>query len=210
MGTLLQMIPKAIVSHAPIGRVHACCMPMFVRHCHIDTFTFLRCLWSPALLDDEEGRSICSRALRNLSTATPPRSLQGERAAACFWSAKQLLSRCSDNPQIRLDCVAALVNFIDASNVHDLQVSHNLREALVKELCDSPLFLSHQQLGEVVRSAVGTFMRYLRQSVNKFPTRFSKRRRAWWCSNCCVSQIDDAEHIRRFRHCFCKGIFLLV
>ncbi|CAM9498965.1 unnamed protein product, partial [Scytosiphon promiscuus] len=77
------------------------------------------CLSSSALSGDEEGLAICAAALRNLSTATSPRSLSGERAAACFGAAKRLLS--CGQPQVQIDCAAAMVNFVDATHVQDLQ-----------------------------------------------------------------------------------------
>lgn len=81
-----------------------------------------RCISSTALSANDEGLSLCSSALRNLSTAPAPRSLSGERAAACFTSLQRLLCRCPDHRQIRVDCAASMVNFVDASHVHDLQV----------------------------------------------------------------------------------------
>lgn len=80
-----------------------------------------RCLSSSALSGDDDGLAICSAALRNLSTATSPRALTSERAAACFGATKRLLS-CCDQPQVKVDCAAAIVNFVDATQVQDLQV----------------------------------------------------------------------------------------
>ncbi|CAM9232465.1 unnamed protein product, partial [Ectocarpus sp. 13 AM-2016] len=79
------------------------------------------CVSSSTLSGDEEGLAICSAALRNLSTATSARSLGGERAAACFGTAKRLLSCCSDQPQVQVNCAAAMVNLVDATHVQDLQ-----------------------------------------------------------------------------------------
>lgn len=93
---------------------------------HVKYGTNNSCLWSSALSGDDNGLAICSAALRNLSTATSPRSLTGERAAACFGAAKRLLS-CCDQPQVRVDCAAAIVNFVDATQVQDLQVGGRLR-----------------------------------------------------------------------------------
>lgn len=80
-----------------------------------------RCLASSALSGDEQGLEICSAALRNLSTAIGPRPLGGERAAACFGVAKRLLF-CCDQPQVQINCAAAIVKFVDATQVQDLQV----------------------------------------------------------------------------------------
>ncbi|CAN0262976.1 unnamed protein product, partial [Ectocarpus sp. 12 AP-2014] len=79
------------------------------------------CVSSSTLSGDMEGLAICSAALRNLSTATSARSLGGERAAACFGTAKRLLSCCSDQPQVQVNCAAAMVNLVDSTHVQDLQ-----------------------------------------------------------------------------------------
>lgn len=90
--------------------------------CHVLGPCTSRCLSSTALSDDDEGLPICASSLRNLSTATSPRSLRGERAAACFRSAYTLLARCPDHEQVSVDCAVAMANFIDASHQQDLQV----------------------------------------------------------------------------------------
>ena len=81
-----------------------------------------RCVSSPSISKDGEGLVICSAALRILSTATPPRTLRSDQAAACFGAVQRLLSRGADQPQVRMECTAALVNFVDASQTEDLQV----------------------------------------------------------------------------------------
>eukprot|EP00903_Cladosiphon_okamuranus_P019404 g17841.t1 len=95
------------------------------------------CLSSSALSGDDDGPAICSAALRNLSTATSPRALTGERAAACFGAAERLLS-CCDQPQVKIDCAAAIVNFVDATQVQDLQTIKRLEDS-ARALVNPPL-----------------------------------------------------------------------